>query len=370
MPVIGLDPFQPGRGILPPLVAGRERELEIAERLLGGLAEGRSPAPDLLFYGPRGNGKTTLLLEVRRRGEERGMRVENLSIDALTDPNRLVGMLRERSRRFGGVFTGGRTAGSGNSATPNAPSEDPGALLADWVGSEGQRPLVILLDEVHTMSPEVGRSFFAGARWAKSRAAPFSVLAAGLPEAPRRLREAGVSDGSGFRFLPVGRLARPDAVAALVEPARESGRPLIEDAATLLAEESQDYPYFVQLMGSAAWKAAGTDSAISLRAAREGVAELRDRIEEFFHFRYQEAEEHRIEQCLKPLALLFDALDGHLTESRFEAFLRRVTDGDEIAFAAPALREKLSDLGVVWSEHPGVWEMGIPGFADFLVRRG
>ena len=369
MPEVGLNPFQPGRGILPPLVAGRERELEIAERLLGGLAGGRSPTPDLLFYGPRGNGKTTLLLEVRRRGEERGMRVENLPVDALTDPTRLVGMLRERCR---GSEVSSTEVEPGRETLPlRAPfSEDPGTLLAGWVGSDENRPLVILLDEVHAMSPEVGRSFFAGARWAKSRAAPFSVLAAGLPEAPRRLREAGVSDGSGFRFLPVGRLARPDAVAALVEPARESGRPLIEDAATLLAEESQDYPYFVQLMGSAAWRAAGTDSAISLRAAREGVAELRDRIEEFFHFRYQEAEEHRIEPVLKPLALLFHEPDGHLTESRFEAFLRRVTDGDESAFAAPALREKLTDLGVVWSEHPGVWEMGIPGFADFLVRRG
>ena len=369
MPEVGLNPFQPGRGILPPLVAGRERELEIAQRLLGDLAGGRSPTPDLLFYGPRGNGKTTLLLEIGRRARERGMRVENLSVYALTDPNRLVGMLRERFRCSEASST---VVEPGQETLPlRAPlSEDPGTLLAGWVGSNEHRPLVVLLDEVHTMSPEVGRSFFAGARWAKSRAAPFSVLAAGLPDAPRRLREACVSDGSGFRFLPVGRLARPDAVAALVEPARESGRPLIEDAATLLAEESQDYPYFVQLMGSAAWRAAGTDSAISLRAAREGVAELRDRIEEFFHFRYQEAEEHRIEPVLKPLALLFHEPDGHLTESRFEAFLRRVTDGDESAFAAPALREKLTDLGVVWSEHPGVWEMGIPGFADFLVRRG
>lgn len=371
MPEVGVNPFQPGRGILPPLVAGRDRELEVAERLLDDLARGRSPSENLLFYGPRGNGKTTLLLEVRRRGRERGMRVKRLPVDALTDPTRLVRTLRERAQTLGGVFPGVEPTGAGVPAAPTAPSEDPGVLLAAWVGSDRERPLVILLDEVQAMSPEVGRSFFAAVRWAKLRAAPFSVLTAGIPEAPRRLRQAGVSDGRGFRFLPVGRLARPDAVAALAEPARESGRPMTADAATLLAAESQDYPYFVQLLGRAAWNAAAEGAIeISLRDAQRGDAACAEDIEELYEGRYQEAQEHRIEPVLAPLASLISEHGGKITDSQLKPLLRHFEAEPEVPFDGPSLRGELSDLGVLWPVRPGVWEMGIPNFADYLLRRG
>ena len=344
--------------------------MAIAERLLGDLAGGRSSSEDLLFYGPRGNGKTTLLLEIRRRARERGMRAEALLIGGFTEVDQLVRILRERAGRFPGPAAGSHETGLGAIETPATPTENLRRLLVPWIAADPARPLVIAVDEVHALPPEVGRPFFDAVRWAKSCATPFLVLAAGTPDAPRNLHCAGVSDGRGFRFLPVGRLARPDTVAALTVPTKESGRPMTEDAAALLAAESRDYPYFVQLLGSAAWEAAGTDSGISLQVAQEGAAVLREKIEEFFYFRYQEAEEHRIEQVLKPLALLFDEHDGHLTETRFEVFLRRFANGDEVPFDAPALREKLCDLGVVWSERPGFWEMGIPSFADYLLRRG
>ena len=366
---VARSPFRPGRGVLPPLVAGRERELEIAERLLSDLARGRSSSEDLLFYGPRGNGKTTLLLEIRQRARERGMRAEALLTGALTSIERLVRALREEVGRFPGPGAGFHDAGFGATCAPAAPTADLRRLLVSWIAADPARPLVVVLDEIQALAPEVGRPFFDAVRQAKSGAAPFLVLTAGTPDAPRTLLRAGVSDGGGFRFLPVGRLARPDTVAALTVPTKESRRQMTEDAATLLAAESQDYPYFVQLLGSAAWEAAGTDSGISLQAAREGAAELRSRVRQFFSFRYREAEAHRVERILKPLALLFIEHEGHLPEARFEAFLDRFADGEETPFDAPALREKLCDLGVVWAERPGVWEMGIPSFADYLLRR-
>ena len=370
MPEVRRSPFRPGRGVLPPLLAGRERELAIAERLLGDLAAGRPSAEDLLFYGPRGNGKTTLLLEIRRRARERGMRAEALLTGAFTAVERLVHLLWERSGQATGPVSGSHEMGLAATGTPAGPTEEIRRLLVSWIAADPARPLVVALDEIHRLAPGVGQPFFNAVRQAKAGAAPFLVLTAGTPDAPRNLRRAGVSDGRGFRFLPVGRLARPDTVAALTEPTKKSGRPLAGDAAALLAAESRDYPYFVQLLGSAAWEAAGTDSGISLQAAQEGTAELRGRIRQFFNFRYQEAREHRIARLLKPLALLFDEHDGHLTETRFEAFLRRFADSAEIPFDAPSLREKLCDLGVVWSERPGFWEMGIPSFADYLLRRG
>ena len=370
MPEVGLNPFQPGRGVLPPLLAGRDAELSTADETVARLTAGASPSEGLFFHGPRGNGKTTLLLEIGRRARERGVRVETLPVDALTDATRLVRRLQERAQVLGGGIAGFRPAGFGVSGAPCSPPGDPEALLSVWVGSSEHSPLLILLDEVQAMSPEVARPFFDAAQRAKTGAAPFLVLAAGTPDAPRRLLQAGTYNERGFRFLPVGRLARKDTNAALSEPARNAGRPITEDALALLAEESQDYPYFIQLLGSAAWKAAcGPDSRIDLSTAQRGLAEFGSRSAQFFARRYREAESRQVAAVLRPLAGLFSEHGGRLTDSQLERVLRRFEGDASIPFDSIRLREELSDLGVIWSAEDEIWEMGIPSFADYLLRR-
>ena len=371
MPEVGPNPFQPGRGILPPLLAGRDAELGAADEALAQLTEDRSPSEDLLFYGPRGNGKTTLLLEIERRARERGLRVEDLSPPALDGNERLVRLLQERTVRLRGAVTGGQVTGVGAPGIPAAPTEDVAQLLVSWIDAEPARPLVIVVDEVQMLPPEVGRSLFDAVQSAKSRAAPFVVLAAGTPDAPRRLLQAGSHNERGFQFFPVGRLTRQDTNAALSVPARNAGRPIEEDALALLAEESQDYPYFVQLLGSVAWDAAAeSDSPIDHSAARQGLAEFGAQVEDFYERRYQEARAHRIAPALKPLAQGFADGGGRLSSSRLESLLEALSREGVVPFDDIALEQELSDLGVVWSVRPGVWEMGIPRFADYVIRRG
>ena len=371
MPEVGPNPFKPGRGILPPLLAGRDTELGAADEALDRLTEGRSPSQDLLFYGPRGNGKTTILLEVARRARERGLRVAALSRAALAGVEKLVRNLQERTGRLQGQVTGVQFAGVGAPGIPAAPTEDIPKLLTSWIDAEPARPLVIVVDEVQMLPPEVGRSLFDAVQSAKSRAAPFVVLAAGTPDAPRRLLQAGSHNERGFEFLRVNRLARQDTNAALSVPARNAGRPVEEGALALLAEESQDYPYFVQLLGSLAWDAAAeSDSPIDLSAARQGVTVFAARATQFYEFRYREAEDHRVELVLKPLADLLSKHDGSLTDAPLMALLRRFAGENSIPFEPVSLKQELSDLGVLWSVRPAVWEMAIPRFADYLLQRG
>ena len=370
----GLNPFQPGRGVMPPLLAGRESELAEAERLLDRLREGRSPSQDLLFYGPRGNGKTTLLMELKRRSRERGFRVETLPVAALTEKATLIRLLQERSGALDRQFTSVQIAGSGATLAPPSPTEDLETLLLDWIGRGTSLPaLVIVLDEAQALVPEVARRFFEAVQLAKSEAPPFLILAAGTPDAPRRIFAAGTFNERGFAEVPVGRLTRPDTMAAVSEPARAAGRPIAEDAASLLAEESQDYPYFVQLLGSAAWEAAdGEDSGagISLAAARRGVTVFRSRAEQFYARRYREARARRIAPALGPLARLVAENDGRVTDSQLDPFLRQLADDGVVPCDDLTLEQELSDLGVLWEVRPRVREMGIPSFADYLLRHG
>ena len=354
----GKNPFRPGRGVLPPLIAGRDRELALAERRLADLADGSSPSQDFLFYGPRGNGKTTMLLEIGRRARVCGFRVETLPVAALAEHAKLVRVLQERARALESQFTGVQALGLGATAAPRAPTEDIEALLIAWIGADlSPPPLVIVLDEVQELSPEVARWFFEAVQRAKSEASPFLIVAAGTPDAPRRVLQAATSNERGFKRCRVGRLHRPDTIAALREPAREAGRPLAEDAAEFLAEES-------------AWKAAAqADSAIDAAAAERAVSEFAARLEPFYSRRYRDAESRRLDPVLRPLASLVTARGGTLTDSQLMPLLRGFGDDPSVPFDDLSLRDELSDLGVLWETGDGVWEMGIPSFADYLLRR-
>ena len=61
-----LGPFQAGDGGLPPYLAGREYEQEICGAFLSRLRNDRPPPREILFHGPRGNGKTALLAWFRK----------------------------------------------------------------------------------------------------------------------------------------------------------------------------------------------------------------------------------------------------------------------------------------------------------------
>ncbi len=361
---VGENPFQPGAGARPPVLAGRDAELALANKLLSALERGARPSRGILFFGPRGNGKTVLLATIGDEARSRGMRAEKLAASAFASKERLTRRMQEKADLLGGRVTGAQAAGFGTSADPASPIEDIGQLLLTWISAE-TAPLVILLDEAHTIGADAGRDFFDAVQDATERELPFLLLAAGTPDAPRRLREAGTFTERMFVQVPVGRLERDATTRALRAPASDSGLPLRDDAAALLAAESQGYPFFIQLLGSAAWQAADDASAAEIAgpAARRGIAATRSQIERFYAQRFNEARGRGIHGTLSPLAALISHRGGRLDETDLDGFLATAAG----AMGEAELLNTLTDLGVLWETPPAGWEMGIPSFADFLL---
>lgn len=97
-------PFLPGTGALPPYMAGRQQEQNTVEEYLDFLEQGMAPPSPLIFYGPRGNGKTALLHWTRRRALDRGIEVINLGTaevrtEGIADKPALARHLVDRSIR-------------------------------------------------------------------------------------------------------------------------------------------------------------------------------------------------------------------------------------------------------------------------------
>ncbi len=364
------NPFRPGRGVAPPVLAGREVELGRAGQHLDWLANGVMPPQDVLFYGPRGNGKTALLGELADRAKRLDLRVERFPVGALADRDALTEELQERAGVRRDRLSGLQVAGTGATAALVPPTRNTDSLLTGWLKA-APRPLVVLLDEAQAISIEAGRLFFDAVQSAKAGRSPFLLILAGTPDTPRRLREAGTHNERGFDAIPVGRLDRTASMAALEEPAAAAGLRMTPEAAEALADEARDYPYFVQLLGSAAWTAADRpgEDAIAGPAAEQAIAATRPRLDLFYQQRFAEARSRGVDHLLVPLAIRMREANGRLADREFRSLLRNAPREEPNPGSWTALLDTVTDLGVVWETPAGAWEMGIPSFADYVLRR-
>lgn len=364
------NPFRPGAGQMPPFLAGRDAELGLAEKRLADLSRGVPPAQGILFFGPRGNGKTVLLERIASRARELGMRAERLPAEALRSRDLLVRLLQERAGLRETRVTGVSLGPIGASAERAAPTGNISALLGGWIAAPAP-PLVLILDEIHTMDPETGRAFFEAVQHAASDARPLFLIAAGTPDAPRKVRYAGTFAERAFERLPIGRLSPAATVAALSEPARDAGRPIEDEGLARLARESQNYPYFIQLLGRAAWEAASDadETMVHAEAAERGVSAARVAMERFYLERFDEARERDVDEVLAPLAERMVRGRGRMDDGDLSALLRRMAREDAVPYNRVSLLTTLRDLGVVWETASAAWEMGIPSFADYVLRR-
>lgn len=362
------NPFEPGQGLMPPYLAGREAEKDVLLELLAKVRPGqRRGAPaDAVLSGPRGNGKTVLLRWLEQTAEQRGIDTIWLTPDDIPDLDRLAnvlappGALQRLGRKLRGVGLFSLKAELDTTPVPKERLDE--ALIKRC----RQAPLVLLLDEAHTLDTEVGRTLLNTSQKVR-RKAPFLLALAGTPNLPDHLNKMDASFWPRAEQLGIGRLSPAATAEALTVPLDQAGVRVELPALNTVVDDTQCYPYFIQLWGSALWRqaqqtAAALDEA-QLAAARPEV--------EYRQNNYYEGRRGELKrQQLLPVAVAVAiAFTNH-------EMLREQTLDDVIAAALPGAdwqqveetRCALQHLGYIWKP-PGAednWSPGIPSLMTYV----
>ena len=365
------NPFVPGRGSLPPYLAGREVEQRKLLDLLAYLQAGRGAPRDAVLSGPRGNGKTALL-----RWLQGSVKTNDADIDvvwltpsdipgldplanALVPPSRFASLRPDTLSVSVGVGRmGWQLGGQGRSLT---------SLLALRCA---QRPLVLLLDEAHTLAKEVGQALLNAAQTASAEA-PFLLVMAGTPGLQPHLNTLSATFWSRAEKLGIGRLDEAATRLALTRPMAEQ-KPSIDfdaDALTRVVQESQRYPYFIQLWGAALWASAQSAGAtrITNSLMDAAAAEFGSQRRAYYEDRREELERQELLPVAARLATSFREqatlgsleLNAAIGETLGTASTPQVLDR----------RDRLSALGYVWKppDAGDVWLPGIPSLMDYVA---
>ncbi len=366
--------FTPGDGATPPALTGREREEAVLTRCLGDLLGGRAPPHNVALTGPRGTGKTVLLNWFKRACREREPEVDvvNLTpadiptrdalIEVLTPPPGIAKLL---PRKFGVAAVG--------SVEWAPPSGGVGNLRAELTARCRKRPLAVLLDEAHTLDPEVGRTLLNASQQVRDEA-PFLLVLAGTPGLPAHLGAMNASFWSrlGEGRLGIGLLSAAATRAALVEPLAAHGVRIDADALDAAVEDSQRYPYFVQLWGEALWKRRLVTGATRLTAAHAAAAQpdVAALVTDYYEDRYLELDQSGWLAVAERVADRFQSMPT-LTYEQLKVVvasgLGAHADPGQVQTALTALQR----LGFAWRPPgqlaPVRYEPGIPSLMAYVL---
>ena len=366
--------FVPGDGAPPPALAGRSAQQAVLARCLGDLARGAAPPHNVVLVGPRGNGKTALLHWFKTACDESAPSVDVMRVTPSEIAN-AQGLIDAVAPRRGVAKLLLRKIGIASVASaqwlPTQERNFKRALLARC----RRRPLALLVDEAHTLDLDMGRMLLNASQEVRAEA-PFLLGLAGTPGLAARLGAMDASFWSrlGAGLLGIGRLDAEAARAALVEPLGANGVRIDAPALEAVVDDSQRYPYFIQLWGDALWQdhmatrtaGEGTLTADSIAAARPKVAAW---VADYYQSRYRELRAGGLVAAAVAVARLLLGQRGSANEQALDAALAAA--GAEDAAGRFATLESLNRLGYVWCPPgqgaPMVWNAGIPSLMRFVL---
>ena len=379
------NPYTPGAGRKPPMLAGRDRDLEGFQALIERLGAGGYER-SLVYSGLRGVGKTVLLMEFDVLASEAGWATTDVQ-EVGSQPDFRVTfarmsarLLREMSRRHRikdraeralavvkafsvAVPSGVQFKLDVQAASGIADSGDPEQDLTELLCEIGEvaratgAGALFLIDEMHNLDAPSLAALCIAFQAVSRRGLPVAMVAAGLPDLQVRLMSAKPYADRLFSYSELGRLTDAAARSALIAPAATRGVEYREDAARLVVREAAGYPYFIQEYGLELWNQAEISpiTTADVKAVREIVTDSLAR--NFFGTRFQMATDAE-QRYLVAMANAGQAPYRTVEVARVFG----VKDQRGVSMH----RDSLIRKGLIYSPRRGQLDYTVPLFAEYM----
>jgi hypothetical protein len=384
------NPFRPGAGRRPPVLAGREPLLEaftVVRRRAEELGEGDR---GWVLHGLRGVGKTVLLAEMLRQVGSRGWITAKVEATPGTPLQvALAGALlrsmrtatgrhpESRLRRLLGVFKAFSmkfdpsigVVSLGVEVEPLTGVADTGRFADDLAAlfgvlGETSRDLgvgtLVLIDELQEASRDdlVALNTAVHLIGQADVPLPVVVVAAGLPSLPVQLAEATSYAERLYDYRPVGLLDAAGARSALVGPCLQRQVSWDERALDEATAAARGYPYLLQAVGKHVWDVAraspirSDDVAVGLEFARREVDDG------LYRARWERATPAQ-RAVLRALAQTGGDEPVPVADLAAALGKRRVSD-------LSVARDELIKKGLVYAPQRGLLAFTVPGMHEFV----
>ena len=375
------DPFSPGSGHLPPYLAGREDEQSVFRKSLAKMSAGKSPPAATVLYGPRGMGKTVLLRWFKNEVEPSGakkdlIRVVWVTPDQLGSPSDLWKCLMPPQTLKSKLTPEDVTAGFNvealaASATWKAKDLFKQTFQKTLIDQCKKQPLILLMDEAHKMDTDLCNNLL-NLHQIISPESPFMLVLAGTPGLRNFLSGVNATFVERSRKIGLGRLDEQAAADAISKPFEEQGIQITDDALSLIVEDSQCYPYFLQEWGSSLWMEANKENLTCL--SDEQVAVVKPKINIIKKDFYNERRDKLIEQSLKSMAVAIAQAFQDTKAMSDDAILGVIADNlsvDSVDSEVVAKHLQIFiDNDFIWRPlGSDLYEPGIPSFMTHILDR-
>jgi hypothetical protein len=388
-----INPFRPGAGRRPPVLAGREPILDaftVVRRKVDELGEGDR---GWILNGLRGVGKTVLLNELLAQVSNRGWITAKVevtptiplpvalsaalvrSMRAATgrhpEPRlrKLLGVFKAFSLKFdppSGMVSLGVEVDPVPGVADTGRFADDLAVLFEVLG-ETSRDLgigtLILVDELQEATPADLIAVNTAVHQLGQSDVPLPIVfvGAGLPSLPAQLADATSYAERLYDYRPVGLLDARGAAAALTAPTLAHGVMWESDALEAALSIAGNYPYFLQAVGKHVWDAART-TTINLDDVQVGGQFARREVDEgLYRSRWERATTAQ-RQLLKTMAELGGGTPVTIHDLAAAMGKRRVSD-------LSVARNEVIKKGLLYVPERGQLAFTVPGMHTFILRQ-
>jgi hypothetical protein len=372
------NPYRPQPGGDPPLLVGRDAEVQTLETTLAAAREGGPMRPSI-FVGLRGMGKTALLRRCIAIAREDGGVVVGIEATSAQPMSVALAEGINEAKRHVSMTARFREAVEGiRKALPAAAFDlpnDMGKIELDLRGSEVQPPLrraleelndavrargsylVLAVDEIQEASLDDLREVVMFVHGAAGTARTVVFLGAGLTNSAAHLHAARTYT-ERWRYPRLDRVGPEETKAAIAVPAADQGVAFSARALELLAAETAGYPFFIQEYASVIWT--NTEGPIIDRADVERRADgvRKELDEQFYTPRFARLTDR---ECAYALALASLGEGPQPVHKIASLFGSRSSD-------LSSIRNRLIKKELLFASSPGTVEFRMPLTVQYIRR--